>query len=92
MTALDRYMPDKLIRFLDILSDICVLLLAGVMIVVGWKYARGLGAKGTYVSMPWLSRFWLYFPVPVAGIAMVIFEIETLYEHLKRVVLKEGKA
>ncbi len=92
MTALDHYLPAGLIRFLDILSDICVLILAVVMIVVGWKYAAGLGAKGTYVSMPWLSRFWMYFPVPVAGIAMVIFELETLYNHLKSIVLKEGKA
>ncbi len=81
MTAFDRYLPAGLIRFLDILSDIC-----------GWKYAAGLGAKGTYVSMPWLSRFWMYFPVPVAGVAMLIFEMETLYNHLKNIILKEGKA
>lgn len=92
MTALDRFMPQGLLRFLDILADICVLILAVVMIVVGWKYASGLGAKGSYVSMPWLSRFWMYFPVPVAGIAMVIFELETLYNHLKSIVLKEGEA
>lgn len=92
MTAFDQFLPKGVIRFLDILSDICVLILAFVMIIVGWKYAAGLGAKGTYVSMPWLSRFWMYFPVPVAGIAMVIFEIETLYNHLKKIVLKEGAA
>lgn len=92
MTALDRFLPQGLLRFLDILADVCVLILAVVMIVVGWKYASGLGAKGSYVSMPWLSRFWMYFPVPVAGIAMLIFELETLYNHLKNIVLKEGKA
>lgn len=92
MTVFDRYLPDKLILFLDILSDVCVLILAVVMIVVGWKYASGLGAKGTYVSMPWLSRFWMYFPVPVAGVAMVIFEVETLYAHMKKIFLKEGAA
>ncbi len=92
MTALDRYFPKAVLLFLDILADICVLILAVVMIVVGWQYAAGLGAKATYVSMPWLSKFWMYFPVPVAGAAMVIFEIETLYNHLKKIVLKEGKA
>lgn len=92
MTAFDQFLPKGLLRFLDILSDICVLLLAVVMIVVGWKYAAGLGAKGTYVSMPWLSRFWMYFPVPVAGIAMLIFEVETLYNHIKKIILKEGEA
>ena len=89
MTAFDQYLPKGLIRFLDILADISVLILAFVMIIVGWKYAAGLGAKGTYVSMPWLSRFWMYFPVPVAGVAMVIFEIEALYNHLKKIILKE---
>ena len=92
MTALDRYFPKPVLLFLDILADVCVLILAFVMIIVGWKYASGLGAKGTYVSMPWLSRFWMYFPVPVAGVAMVIFEVETLYSHMKKIFLKEGEA
>ncbi len=92
MTALDRYIPKPVLLFLDILADVCVLILAFVMITVGWKYASGLGAKGTYVSMPWLSRFWMYFPVPVAGVAMVIFEVETLYNHMKKIILKEGEA
>lgn len=92
MTSFDRYIPAGVLRFLDILADISVLILAVVMIVVGWKYASGLGAKGSYVSMPWLSRFWMYFPVPVAGVAMMIFELETLYNHLKSIVSKEGKA
>lgn len=92
MTAFDRYLPKGLILFLDILADFFVLVLSVVMIVVGWRYASGLGAKGTYVSMPWLSRFWMYFPVPVAGVAMLIFELETLYSHLKTIFLKEGEA
>ena len=45
MTAFDRYLPKKLLQFLDILADVSVLLLALVMIVVGWNYATGLGAK-----------------------------------------------
>lgn len=89
MTAFDRYLPKGVLIFLDILADVCILGLAFVMIVVGWQYASGLGAKGTYVSMPWLSRFWMYFPVPVAGVAMVIFEIETIYNHVKKIFVKE---
>ena len=87
MTALDRYLPDMMVKGLDILSDLCVLILAIIMIVVGWKYAVQIGGKGTYVSMPSVSRFWMYFPVPLAGIAMVIFELEALYNHIKDVVL-----
>ena len=92
MTALDRYLPKGLIKALDILADLCVLLLAVVMLVVGWKYAMKIGARGVYVSMPKLSRFWMYFPIPVAGFAMIVFELEALYGHVKSILLKEGRA
>lgn len=28
--------------------------------------------------MPWLSKFWQYFPIPLAGIAMIFFEAERI--------------
>lgn len=89
MTALDNFLPKWLVKSLDILSDVAVLSLALVMIVVGWQYATGLGAKGFYTSIPKLSKFWMYFPVPLAGVAMLIFEIEALYNHIKSIVVKE---
>ncbi|MFR5601402.1 MAG: TRAP transporter small permease [Lachnospiraceae bacterium] len=89
MTALDTYLPKGLVKFLDILADLAVLALALVMIIVGWKYATGLGSKGFYPSMPWLSKFWMYFPVPLAGVAMLVFEIEALYNHIKSLYVKE---
>lgn len=89
MTAFDRYLPKGLLKFLDILADICVFVLAFVMVTVGWKYAQQIGSKGTYVSMPSVSRFWMYFPVPLAGFAMIIFEIEALYNHIKGIFVKE---
>ena len=89
MTAFDNYLPKGLVKFLDILSDVAVLSLALVMIVVGWQYATGLGAKGFYTSIPKLSKFWMYFPVPLAGVAMLVFEIEALYNHIKSIVVKE---
>lgn len=90
MTALDSYLPKALVKALDILSDLAVLALAVIMLAIGWKYATGIGAKGTYVSMPKLSRFWMYFPVPLAGAAMIIFEAEALYNHVKSIFVKEG--
>lgn len=89
MTALDPFLPKGLVKFLDILADLAVLALALIMIVVGWRYAVGLGAKGTYVSMPKVSRFWMYFPVPLAGVAMLIFELEAVYNHIKGLFVKE---
>lgn len=92
MTAFDRYLPEGVLKFLDILADICVFALAIVMITVGWKYASTIGSKGTYVSMPSLSRFWMYFPIPVAGVAMFIFELEAIYNHIKGIFVKEENA
>ncbi|MDF2878072.1 MAG: C4-dicarboxylate transporter permease [Clostridia bacterium] len=89
MTAFDNYLPKKVVTYLDILADIAVFGLAVVMIVVGWKYAAQIGSKGSYISMPSVSKFWMYFPVPLAGIAMVIFEIETMYNHIKELFVKE---
>ena len=89
MTAFDIYLPKKLLLGLDILADVAVLALALIMIVIGWKYAVQIGSMGSYVSMPSVSRFWMYFPVPLAGIAMVIFELEALYNNIKRVFVKE---
>lgn len=89
MTAFDKYLPKRTLKFLDILSDIAVLSLGLIMAFVGWRYATTIGSRGSYVSMPWLSRFWMYFPVPLAGFAMIIFELESLYNHLKSFFVKE---
>ena len=91
MTAFDRYLSPSLLRVLDVISDIAVMILALIMIIEGWKYAVTIGSKGFYESMPWLSRFWMYFPIPLAGFAMLIFELESIYMHIKSILLKEKK-
>lgn len=91
MTAFDSYLPKGVVKFLDILADVAVFGLAVVMITVGWSYATGIGAKATYVSMPFLSKFWMYFPIPLAGVAMVVFELEAIYNHMKSIFAKEGE-
>lgn len=89
MTALDHYLPKGLIRSLDILADAAVFFLAVIMVVVGGQYAVKIGGRGFYESMPKVSRFWMYFPVPLAGIAMIVFEIEAIYNHVKELFVKE---
>jgi TRAP-type C4-dicarboxylate transport system permease small subunit len=88
MTALDVYLPKKLIKILDLLADAFIMVLAFVMLIVGWQYATTLGAKASYVSLPKLSKFWMYFPIPIAGFAMIIFELEAIYNHIKGFLLK----
>lgn len=92
MTAFDIYLPKPLLKALDILADAAVLVLAVIMLVCGWNYASTLGGRGFYVSMPWLSRFWMYFPVPLAGVAMIVFELESLYNHVKSIFVKGAEA
>ncbi len=85
MTTFDRYLPVGLVKVLDLVADIFVMILALVMLVVGWRYATGIGAKGSYISMPWLSKTWMYMPIPLAGLAMIFFEFERIIidiEHL----------
>ena len=91
MNALDPYLNKTLVKSLDILADIGILIFGIIMIYVGWRFARTLGGRGTYVSMPSVSRFWMYFPIPLAGIATVIFQLEVFYEHIKAFFAEEGK-
>ena len=83
MTAFDVYLPKKVLKALDVLADVAVMVLGFIMVTEGWKYTTTLGSKGVYESIPWLSRFWMYFPVPLAGIAMIVFELESVYNHIK---------
>lgn len=89
MTAFDTYLPKKAVKILDVVADVAVMALGVIMVVEGWKYATTLGGKGFYESIPWLSRFWMYFPVPLAGVAMIVFELEALYNHIKSFYVKE---
>ena len=54
-----------------------------------YNYATTLGARGFYVSLPKLSKFWQYLPIPQAGFAMIVFEIECLVNNLKKFFVKE---
>ena len=89
MTSFDRYLPKGVINVLDVLADIGVLILAFVMIKYGFEYADGIGAKGFYPSLPWLSKRYMYLPIPVAGIAMVVFEAESLFNNILKLMGKE---
>ena len=90
MDVFDPMLPKKVLNVSNVICDIGVLVLGIIMLVVGWKYASTLGSRGFYVSMPWLSRFWMYFPIPLAGFFMIIFEIEAILTDLKEMFVKEA--
>ncbi|MDR0764893.1 MAG: TRAP transporter small permease [Synergistaceae bacterium] len=82
VTAMDKYLPARLTRVLDVAADIGVIAFSVMMLAVGWKYSTGLGGKAFYTSMPALSKFWLYAPIPLAGACMLVFEAEILCRHI----------
>ncbi len=90
MTSLDQYMPAKLVQGIEIFDDLLVMAFSLMMVFVGFPYAIGAG-KAAYVSLPALSRFWLYAPVPFAGVAMCIFQLETLVKDIKIFLKKEAE-
>ena len=90
MDVFDPMLPKKVLNVSNVICDIGVLILGVIMLVEGWTYASTLGGRGFYVSMTWLSRFWMYFPIPLAGFFMIIFEIEAILTDLKAMYEKEA--
>ena len=92
MTAFDRYLPEKVVKVLDLLADIAVLVLGVYLVVYGIRFCNSpLSIRGKYASIPTLSKFWQYLPVPVAGISMIIFELEQIFRHLEAFWLPDKK-
>ena len=81
----------KLNKITGPLFSIVLVLLIGVviMLVVGGQFAAV--QKGSFISLPSVSKFWMYLPVPVAGGAMIIFEIESLYNNIKKFFIQGEK-
>ena len=90
MDVFDPMLPKKVLNVSNVICDVGVLILGIIMLVEGWTYASTLGSRGFYVSMTWLSRFWMYFPIPLAGFFMIIFEIEAILTDLKAMIEKEA--
>ncbi|MBR2528496.1 MAG: TRAP transporter small permease subunit [Blautia sp.] len=90
MTAFDSYLPKKVLLVSDILADLAVLALGVVLVVYGLKFCYSpLSIRGKYASIPTLSKFWQYLPIPVAGIGMIIFELEQIFLHIEELFVKE---
>ena len=96
MTAFDQYLPKKVIICLDLLADLAVLILGILLVKYGYEVIKPTGniAKfAKYSSLPKLSQIWMYLPVPIAGLGMIIFELEQVFQHLEEFFVpnKDGK-
>ena len=90
MTSFDKYLPKKLLQFLDLVADVAVFALAIVMLVYGMQYVNSV--KGFYPSLPNLSIRYKFYPIPLAGLVMIIFEIEQIIDDVLVLGGKEVKA
>lgn len=92
MTAFDTYLPKKVILSLDVLADLAVMALGIVLVVYGVRFCNSpLSLRGKYASIPTLSKVWQYMPVPIAGVGMIVFELEQLFQHIEGFFVKEGE-
>lgn len=90
MTAFDTYLPRKVLVVSDILADIAVLVLGVVLVIYGIRFCNSpLSIRGKYASIPTLSKFWQYLPIPVAGVGMIVFELEQVFLHLEELFVKD---
>ena len=90
MTAFDTYLPKKVLLVSDLLADIAVMALGVVLIVYGIRFCNSpLSIRGKYASLPNLSKFWQYLPIPVAGVGMIVFELEQVFQHLEELLVKK---
>lgn len=82
MTAFDTYLPRKVLLTLDLAADLAVLILGVVLVVNGADVISPNGniAKfAKYSSLPNLSQTWQYLPMVIAGVGMVLFELEQVF-------------
>ena len=82
MTAFDKYLPPKVLIALDLLADIAVLVLGVILLSEGLEVVSPTGniaRFAKYSSIPTLSQTWMYMSVPVAGVGMILFELEQVF-------------
>ena len=76
----------------DLLADLAVMALGIVLVVFGIKFCNSpLSLRGKYASIPTLSKVWQYVPVVVAGIGMIIFELEQVFQHIEAFFVKDDE-
>ena len=92
MTAFDKYLPKKVLMVSDVIADIAVLALGVVLVIYGIKFCNSpIAVRAKYASIPTLSKFWQYLPIPVAGFGMIIFELEQVFQHIGDFFKKDEK-
>ena len=92
MTAFDKYLPKKVLMVSDLIADIAVLTLGVILVIYGVRFCNSpISVRAKYASIPTLSKFWQYLPIPVAGVGMIVFELEQVFQHIQAFFEKDAK-
>ena len=94
MTAFDKYLPKKVLLVLDLLADLAVMALGVVLVIEGLEVispAGNIAKFAKYSSLPGLSQIWMYLPVTVAGVSMIIFELEQVFLHIEEFFVPQAE-
>ena len=76
----------------DLLADLAVMALGVVLLIYGIKSVNSpLSMRGHYASLPNLSKMWQYLPVPIAGLGMILFELEQVFLRIEDFFIKDDK-
>ena len=82
MTAFDKYLPRRVLQVLDLLADLAVMALGVVLVIKGMELIAPNGSLAKfakYSSIPSLSQTWQYLPMAIAGLGMIVFELEQVF-------------
>ena len=82
-----------MLRVLDLVADVAVLALGVVLLVQGMKVIDPNGSLAKfakYSSIPTLSQVWQYVPMVVAGIGMILFELEQIFQHVEEFFIPDA--
>lgn len=77
ITAMDQWLPKKMIRALDLLSYVFLATYAIIMIIYGIKLVELTGMN--MMSALKIKSSWLYAAMPVSSVAMLIILGEKIY-------------
>jgi TRAP-type C4-dicarboxylate transport system permease small subunit len=84
VTAIDSYLPAKIAKFLDILSDIIVLILLGIMIYFGVGVAAGqIKVRGE--TLAWFRFGYVYAAIPVGCFIGAVYLVRKLFLYTRGV-------
>ena len=92
MTSFDTKLPKRAIQVLDLIADLAVMALGVVLLIYGIRSVNSpLSLRGHYASLPKLSKIWQYLPVPIAGLGMIVFELEQVFLRIEDLFRKEDR-